>query len=343
LADHRPIIYALYTVWLLRGNALRGGGPTLKIDTLKNYLRAAASWTLSAGLPDPRYRPTGTSFMGRKLFAPPLDQLLAFRRNWETLPNRREPLTPAMVLVAQSRASTSHPDSLSAAMFDWCALGLSAGFRLSEWAQRSKHNVARIAGPNTLPVAFIRTDVTFFDRQHHVFTDADLSSGTSVPMFARLRWRVQKNGNNGETQTYARSDTPYCPVSALLRIVARAARLQLHPNLPLAIYTTQPGVRIRFISDSVISSALQEFAQQCYGPLDLASLQRFSSHSIRVGACVLLHTAGKTGPFIQQRLRWRSLSFLMYLRDVPELALVHADILARADSYIIAPTAHSNL
>jgi hypothetical protein len=340
--DHRPFLLTLYLVWLLRGNALRGGGPTLRTDTLKGYLRAAASWATSAGLPDPRYLPTRTSFFGRQVFAPPLDKLLTFRRNWETLPNRREPLTPTMVAEAHMRAKNSHPDSLAAAMADWLALGLSTGFRLSEWAQRSHSTVKRIASPTSLPVAIIRKDVTFLDRFHHIITDTDLIRGTATPMFARLQWRVQKNGNNGETQTYARADTDNCPVAALIRIVQRAARIRLGKDLPIALYVVPPRSTYRFISDSDISSALQSLAQYCYGSLDTASVQRFSSHSIRVGACVILHASGQTGTFIKHRLRWRSDTFLLYLRDVPALAVAHAAAISNSHSLLIAPTAHQH-
>jgi hypothetical protein len=249
-----------------------------------------------------------------------------------------------MVEAAHERASHCHPDSLSSALFDWFALGLSAGIRLSEWAQHSQYSVACISGKNSLPVAVIRSDVTFFDRNHHVLNDIDLSSGGPPPAFARLRWRVQKNGNNGETQPYAASGTVHCPVLALVRITQRACRLSLGPNLPLSIYTSQLHAMVRYIDDSAIALSLQSLAQTCYGPLDHASLNRFSTHSIRVGACVVLNAAGKAGAFIQQRLRWRSEAFLMYLRDIPELALAHAAVLTHANSYlVIAPMVHSNL
>jgi hypothetical protein len=343
LEAHRPIVLALYLVWLFRGNALRGGGLTMRTDTAKGYLRAAAVWAKDRNLPDPRYLTTRTTFMGRQMFAPPLDKLLDHRRRWESLPNRREPLTPTMVSAAQANATNCHPDSRSAALFDWFVLGLSTGFRLSEWAQRSHTTIDRIAGLNSLPIAIIRCDVTFFNSQHQILSEADLITSVLIPTFARLRWRVQKNGNNGETHTYATSGTEHCPVSALVRIINRAIRLRLGVNLPLAMYRSHPTSPIHFVSETDIAASLQLLAQQCYGPLDQASLQRFTSHSVRVGACVLLHAAGKTGAFIKQRLRWKSDTFLLYLRDVPAMAVSHANALSQAHTLLIAPTTHHNV
>ena len=59
-------------------------------------------------------------------------------------------------------------------------------------------------------------------------------------------------------------------------------------------------------------------------------LDRFSSHSVRVWACVLLHTHGKSPDYIKLRLRWRSDSYKDYLRDVSMLAIEHADVIHQA-------------
>ena len=45
-----------------------------------------------------------------------------------------------------------------------------------------------------------------------------------------------------------------------------------------------------------------------------AELRLFPCHSIRVMAAVLIHEAGKDGPYIKLRLRWLSDCFQVYLR-----------------------------
>ena len=51
-----------------------------------------------------------------------------------------------------------------------------------------------------------------------------------------------------------------------------------------------------------------------------ADLAKFSFHSLRVGACVMLHIAGFSTDDIKFELRWRSDSFRDYLRNVVSTA-----------------------
>eukprot|EP00957_Ditylum_brightwellii_P071802 5457802-Ditylum_brightwellii.AAC.2 len=52
-------------------------------------------------------------------------------------------------------------------------------------------------------------------------------------------------------------------------------------------------------------------------------IKRFSSHSIRVGACVMLHSSGKDGEVIKLKLRWKSDTFRLYVRNATLLAGQH--------------------
>jgi hypothetical protein len=56
---------------------------------------------------------------------------------------------------------------------------------------------------------------------------------------------------------------------------------------------------------------------------DCDVLQSWSAHSLRVGACVILHAMGYTAAQIQWLLRWRSMAFLIYLRNLAVLADKH--------------------
>jgi hypothetical protein len=53
---------------------------------------------------------------------------------------------------------------------------------------------------------------------------------------------------------------------------------------------------------------------------DKKHLQKWSVHSIRVGACVILHGMGFTDTQIQFLLRWTSNAFYVYLRNIAGLA-----------------------
>jgi hypothetical protein len=55
-------------------------------------------------------------------------------------------------------------------------------------------------------------------------------------------------------------------------------------------------------------------------PEDKALLQKWSAHSLRVGACVIIHSRGMSHAQIKFLLRWRSDAFMVYLRNTAVLA-----------------------
>ena len=61
-------------------------------------------------------------------------------------------------------------------------------------------------------------------------------------------------------------------------------------------------------------------------------LARYSAHSLRVWACVLLDESGMSPHFIMSCLRWMVNSFCMYLRDTNVIKDKHLKIL-RASSH----------
>ncbi len=59
-------------------------------------------------------------------------------------------------------------------------------------------------------------------------------------------------------------------------------------------------------------------------------LKRYSAHSLRVWACVLIDETGKLPDYIKKRLRWLGDSFRMYLRDTAIIQHQHVDALLAA-------------
>ena len=89
----------------------------------------------------------------------------------------------------------------------------------------------------------------------------------------------------------------------------------------------------RFITATDIEKTMRASAARVYNlhPIkDKVALQKWSAHSLRVGACVILHTMGHTESQIQWLLRWRSLAFMLYLRNVAILADQHHQTLDKA-------------
>ena len=54
---------------------------------------------------------------------------------------------------------------------------------------------------------------------------------------------------------------------------------------------------------------------------------KYSSHSIRVWACVVLDEAGMPPDFIKKRLRWMGESYRVYLRDTNKINEKHVQAL----------------
>ena len=132
-----------------------------------------------------------------------------------------------------------------------------------------------------------------------------------------MTWRYQKNMQNGETKFMARNDKHpnFCAVRAALRIQYRARAAGSKPLSPVAIYATKGGQQ-RLLTNKHMEDLLRRAAKAVYRITSPQHLQRFSCHSIRVGACVMLHCAHFTDTEIQFELRWRSNSFKDYLRNV---------------------------
>jgi len=59
-------------------------------------------------------------------------------------------------------------------------------------------------------------------------------------------------------------------------------------------------------------------------------LSRYSAHSLRVWACVLLDKAGMSPEFIMSLLQWMGNLFRMYLHDTGMIQDKHRDILQAA-------------
>ena len=68
---------------------------------------------------------------------------------------------------------------------------------------------------------------------------------------------------------------------------------------------------------------------------DRKHLQRWGTHSLRVGACVVLHAMGFSALDIQWILRWRSMAFLTYLRNLTVLATKQVRALDRAAAILL--------
>ena len=99
-------------------------------------------------------------------------------------------------------------------------------------------------------------------------------------------------------------------------VTLRGAKYQ---TTPLAIYVCENMGKTLLVTTKEIEASMRRIAAKVYDldPIkDADALKRWSAHSLRVGVCVIIHCMGFTEPQIQWLLRWKSLAFMTYLRNM---------------------------
>jgi hypothetical protein len=178
--------------------------------------------------------------------------------------------------------------------------------------------------------AFITNDYVFYNKRRQVIKTLTMDSFDQA-YFVQVTWRIQKNRQNGQAITLAADvDHPeICPVRSALRIVLRVQRLGQPSNLPIAVYKSEQGKTL-YLTGNKIAELLRAAVRAIRPDTTKEELKRYSAHSLRVWACVLLDEAGKSPEYIKKRLRWLGDSFRMYLRDTSIIQHQHVDALRAA-------------
>jgi len=311
--DQDYVAACCYTHSLAQGNTIHSR--VVSTQCIKQYLKAARI----------QKSPNSLTNSDELTYPPLIQNVLAEHNRWKTVPNKREPITMNMFNHWYELSRHEHPDSFQSATFDWYCIGMLAGFRKSEWLQDSyeytKSNDFKRNVDNSV-IAFIASDFTFSTTPSHL-----LKPHERIFPQLHITRRFQKNNQNGQTITFTHNITnpKFSPVLAAQRILARAKRLQIPHNHPIAVFANKN--KIQYIHHSMIDKSIRACASTVYNITCKKKLQLYSTHSIRVGACVLLHSVQPDPLYIQFRLRWRSTSFIQYLRNTPKLASLHNSIL----------------
>jgi len=116
-------------------------------------------------------------------------------------------------------------------------------------------------------------------------------------------------------------------------MVLRARRLGQPDDMPVACYSYKGA--LVYLTGKRIAHLFRSAVKACFPTTLDADLQRYSAHSLRVWARVLLDKAGMTPEFIMARLRWMGNSFRMYLRDTGIIQDKHRDVLRAASQEIV--------
>lgn len=329
---------AMYAQHLGTGNSLHC--KSIKAATIQQYIQSVASFLALFGEHPRDYRKEiSTDTRLSQVLTSVFDEI----KRWESVPNRREPFTLEMLadMTAHSAVAGCGEDSLQVALADWFECGLFAGLRLSEWAQEAQHSSMEAYKRNFKKQAgaFCLGDIGFESNTRARYSAVEAVSPTCAGIQMTRCWitfRTQKNGKNGEKRLFTFNPRGgKCFVSAMLPIVQRFIRICGAGDVttPLALYKNGSGHQPRFITSVDIEKAMREVASRVYNldpKKDKAALQLWSAHSLRVGACVILHAMGFTETQIKWLLRWSSDAFMVYLRNTAILADRHHQTLDKA-------------
>ena len=245
----------------------------------------------------------------------------------ETVPNQRSPITSEMFAASCKNAETANMNSIEGLMFDFLCLTRICGFRVAEYAQKTQSRVDHheyVSGRRVVK-AFLPTDWVFRNKRNEKITITKDGSVCDSPCQVRITFRIQKNRMNGQEITILADDSNprICPVRAAFRIAKRAASLNNdNQSEPLAVYLNKSGTK-KYLTGAKIAEVLRKIAKEVHPDLTSKEIKKFSSHSGRVWAVVLLDQAGKSPDFIKSRLRWLGDSYRTYLRDTKIIQMQH--------------------
>ena len=307
---------ACYAISLIQGQTIKG--EPIRNRTVRNYITDAYKL-----FDDRKVRDTPATGVNY------VNLILTTHANYESVPRRRNMITDDMARWLLADAKCHSHNSLPSAIADWVLLGRYTGFRRSEWCQTRLSVYDTIEEwPGHVAQAFLFRDFTFLDAGERT---VPLTPETDIDRirYVRIVWRWQKNRQNDEKRTFGRNvpDPRFCPVLAAVRIARRAQRLGVAADEPIGVFRSgDDRSGYSFIRDKEVNSYLRRAAANVFDTTDKSYLNMWSTHSIRVTACNLLHREQFPDSYIQERLRWRSNCFRMYLRDTIYAADQHGRI-----------------
>jgi hypothetical protein len=85
--------------------------------------------------------------------------------------------------------------------------------------------------------------------------------------------------------------------------------------------------KVIYLTGDKIAKLFRKAIKKVHSDTTPDKVNRYSSHSLRIWACVLLDEAGKLANSIKKRLCWLDDSFRMYLRDTAIIQYQHVNAL----------------
>ena len=313
-------IMACYSVFLATGHTIYQR--QVRASTIDKYLHAAATFIQFF---DKYPHRDSRKEMNTTAICQPIRKVTDQVKRFENITEKREAYTLAMQKELHGQIQGCDIDGIDTALFEWFGKALQGGNRRYEWCQsrgRWRHTDFE-KNPRGDCMAFTLNDIKFLGRGKTSMTMKYALEHLDEVYYAHVTYRWQKNGEHGLHKIYTRNErNAACDsVEHLLHICARFIRLVGADvtDRPLAIYKDATGT-VRNITSDDVKHKMRQLATKVYNITNKEELSKWSSHSLRVGACCILWAKGHSAEFIQRVLRWKSESWKDYVRDL----LVHS-------------------
>ena len=270
----------------------------------------------------------------------------------EVIAKQRAPLNNAIMNALLVMADNTHRNSPENAVANIFAIGRYLGFRVSEYAQTTQNKVDYHVYPSGHKElkAFRLTDWIFLapngDRVNIAgLTRTPLQSIYEQIVWLKVTWRIQKNRRNGQSVKLCKdaAHERVCPVMHALIIVLRKFRIDRdNLDMPLCMCSKTEVSPAFYLTGKKVAEVLQRAVKKVQPGISKSDLSRYTAHSLRVWAAVLLDQQGKSPTFIKSRLRWLGDSYQLYLRDTPRMNQLHRDALSADSQEIIDLVSNDN-
>ena len=267
----------------------------------------------------------------------PVTVILSNLEREEDVARQRAPLTPEMYAELLAMARQPGASEEIKLLARWATLAKILGPRPCEWCQKTQSKVEYHEYPSGKKVvkAFTRLDFEFFDRHGNkitTFTDETRLIVAKV----RVRWKIQKNRQNGQKVTVVKNIEcdDLCPTLAAWDIYVQSLKIGQAADMPMAATWDDKKNKVKYMTATRVAEILRKIAKKVHPNMTKEDLMRFSAHTFRVWACVLLDEAGQKPAFIQKRLRWLGDSYKIYLRDTQAINEQHRDALEKASKKV---------
>ena len=296
-------------------------------NTINQYLKAAASFSLEEGLPDPRFPTNALGLQASSTYFPDLQSWLSFLEKWEG-PSDKAWALDLPILQALSNNSASFPFlSNQSATTDAIILACHTGSRSCEYCKGTtrkgeafskvpaNYHTREWAGR---PIALTAADIQFLDDSKCTI---DHSRAITTAQYIQVTFRFDKGGGgNFNTRTFRRLDREplLCPIRAACRLLTRWTQLGRDPSFPICCYLPKKSNKAAVITSQHVTNSIKNAVITAYpdpNHLFRKHIHLFRSHSVRVFACCTLVACGLKDEIIEHKLRWCSSAWKTYIRE----------------------------